>query len=271
MIAKLTIGGREHAFALDRGVSLSIPIDFAAPGPRHFAAPPPKSQPYSTDGFSGEVATGASCNCRAVTFIPHCHGTHTETVAHLLREPTDAWKVIPKGLIPTALISVAPEPARETREQTTPAPWGTDTLITERRLRAAFTQKRPFEPRALIIRTLPNDADKRTRDYSQYVPAYLTREAIEWIVQRNIDHVVLDLPSMDRTHDDGKLTAHRIFFGLPATSTQRGDAARAHCTITELAWIPDEVPDGNYALALAAPAISGDAVPSQPIVYPFVA
>jgi hypothetical protein len=32
--------------------------------------------------------------------------------------------------------------------------------------------------------------------------------------------------------------------------------------------VPDEVPDGPCILALAVPAIGGDAVPSQPIVYP---
>jgi kynurenine formamidase len=268
MLAKLQIAGRDHSFALDRGVSLAIGIDFANGGPRHFGAPAPTSTPFRIDGFSGEVASGASCNCRTITFTPQCHGTHTETVAHLLREPLDAWRTVPKGLLPAAVISLTPEPARETRELTDPPPWGTDTLITERRLRAAFTQARPFEPRALVIRTLPNDAAKRSMDYSELVPPYLSREAVEWLVNRKIDHLVLDVPSVDRTHDDGKLTGHRLFFGLPPGSTSRADAARAHCTVTELAFIPDEVPDGCYALALAVPAIGGDAVPSQPILYP---
>ena len=70
------------------------------------------------------------------------------------------------------------------------------------------------------------------------------------------------------THDEGRLVGHRLFFGLPAGSTARGDAARSRATITELAFIPDEVPDGPCVLTLAVPAIGGDAVPSQPIVYP---
>ena len=53
---------------------------------------------------------------------------------------------------------------------------------------------------------------------------------------------------LDRTHDDGRLVGHRLFFGLPAGSTARGDASRSRATITELAFIPDEVPDGPCVL-----------------------
>jgi hypothetical protein len=104
--------------------------------------------------------------------------------------------------------------------------------------------------------------------YTDLVPPYLTREAVEWLVEKRIEHLVLDVPSVDRTHDEGHLVGHRLFFGLPAGSTARGDASRSRATITELAFIPDEVADGPCILTLAVPAIGGDAVPSQPIVYP---
>jgi kynurenine formamidase len=274
MQAELTVGGQKLRVALDRGVSLAIPVDFsgAAHGPRHFGAPAPASRPYSVGGFSGSVATGASCNCATLTLIPHCQMTHTESVAHLTRESGDAWRVVPRGLLPAVVVSVLPEPARESSESTDPQPWGTDTLVTQRRLRAAWPMLRPamsaFEPVAAIIRTLPNDAAKRTRDYSDLVPPYLTREAVSWLVEKRIEHLVVDLPSVDRTHDEGRLVGHRVFFGLPAGSSARGDAARSRATITELAFIPDEVPDGPCILSLAVPALGGDAVPSQPIVYP---
>lgn len=268
MIAELLIGGQKIRAALDRGVSLAIPVEFGGAGPRHFGAPPPKSVPYTVGAFSGSVATGASCNCSTLTLIPHCQMTHTESVAHLTREPGDAWRVVPRGLLPAVVVSVAPEPARETGESTDPQPWGTDTLITKRRLRAAWPMTRMADPVAAIIRTLPNDAGKRTRDYSEQVPPYLTREAVEWLIEKRIEHLVLDVPSLDRTHDEGRLVGHRLFFGLPPGSAARGDAARSRATITELAFIPDEVSDGPCVLALAVPAIGGDAVPSQPIVYP---
>src|SRR5215471_13116478 len=62
---------------------------------------------------------------------------------------------------------------------------------------------RVVDPLAVVIRTLPNEAAKRTRDYSGQVPAYLTREAVLWLVEKRIEHLVLDVPSLDRTHDEG--------------------------------------------------------------------
>ena len=97
---------------------------------------------------------------------------------------------------------------------------------------------------------------------------YFTREAMQWLVEKRIEHLVVDVPSVDRSHDEGRLVGHRLFFGLPPGSQARGDAARSRATITELAFIPDEVPDGPCILSLAVPALGGDAVPSQPIVYP---
>ena len=268
MIAELNIGGQKIRAALDRGVSLAIAVEFANPGPRHFGVGAPVSTPYASGKFSGSVATGASANCSTITLTPHCQMTHTESVAHLTREAGDAWRVVPRGLLPAVVVSVIPEPARESNESTDPQPWGTDVLITRRRLRAAWPMERMVDPVAAIIRTLPNETSKRSRDYSDTVPPYLTREAVEWLVEKRIEHLVLDVPSLDRTHDEGRLVGHRVFFGLPAGSTARGDASRSRATVTELAFIPDEVFDGPCVLSLAVPAIGGDAVPSQPIVYP---
>jgi arylformamidase len=268
VIAELTIAGQKLRVALDRGVSLAIAVEFGTAGPRHFGAGAPTSKPFAAGNFSGSVASGASANCSTITLTPHCQMTHTESVAHLTREAGDAWRVVPRGLLPAVVVSVIPEPARESSESSDPQPWGTDTLISRRRLRAAWPMTRMVDPVAAVIRTLPNEPAKRSRDYTDLVPPYLTREAVEWLVEKRIEHLVLDVPSLDRTHDDGHMIGHRVFFGLPAGSTARGDAARSRATITELAFIPDEVHDGPCALSLAVPAIGGDAVPCQPIVYP---
>jgi kynurenine formamidase len=268
MIAKLQIAGQEIRVDLDRGVSLAIAVEFGAMGPRHFGVPAPTSEPFSIGSFTGSVATGASVNCSTMTITPHCQMTHTESVAHLTREPGDAWRVVPRGLLPAVVVSVTPEDARESSESSDPPPWGTDSLITRRRLRAAWPMMRMAEPVAAIVRTLPNETSKRSRDYTDVVPPYFTREAVAWLIEKRIEHLVLDIPSLDRTHDHGHLVGHRLFFGLPPGSHSRGDAARSRATITELAFIPDEVLDGPCVLALAVPALGGDAVPSQPIVYP---
>ena len=78
---------------------------------------------------------------------------------------------------------------------------------------------------------------------------------------------MVDLPSIDRARDEGRLTAHRLFFGLPSGESALARALRPQCTVTELAYIPDEAADGAYFLQLQVPAINGDAVPSRPLLY----
>ena len=127
----------------------------------------------------------------------------------------------------------------------------------------------PFQPRAIVIRTLPNDTDKQRRDYTNTTPPYLSREAAEFLVARGIEHLVVDLPSIDRSHDEGHLTAHRVFFGLARGARSLALAGRPRSTVTELASIPTAVADGPYLLEIQVPAIGGDAVPSRPLLYTF--
>jgi kynurenine formamidase len=260
---------------LSRPISLAIDLDFSDRQPRHFGAPQAVSRPFAVPGFSGSVEHGASCNCQTLTLIPHCNGTHTECVGHLTREPLDAHRVAPFGFIPAVLVTVAPVAAGTSGEGTDPTPHPDDQLITRHALErswlaattASSTSPAHFEPRALIIRTLPNRPDKQHRDYSDSTPPYLSREAAELLIERGIEHLVVDLPSIDRAHDEGRLTAHRIFFGLPPSSTTLAQAIRARATVTELAYIPDAAPDGPYLLELQVPALGGDAVPSRPLLY----
>ena len=79
---------------------------------------------------------------------------------------------------------------------------------------------------------------------------------------------MLDLPSADRAADGGRLTAHRIFFGLSAGSRRAAEARRPQASITELASVPAVVPDGYYLLDLQIPAFKADAAPSRPLLYP---
>ena len=266
MNARLEVAGVELRVDLARACDLSLEIDFEAAQVRHFGAPRASSQPYSVPGFPGSVARGASCNCNSVTLIPHCNGTHTEGAGHLTREPLHAQRIVPRGLLPALLLSVSPIPPGQTSESSDPAPHPDDRLITRAALEARWPAV-PFAPRALVIRTLPNEPAKRARDYSAVTPPYLTREAARCLVDRGIEHLVVDLPSIDRAHDEGRLTAHRLFFGLPPGESALARAARSQCTVTELAYVPDEAEDGPYFLQLQVPAINGDAVPSRPLLY----
>jgi arylformamidase len=266
MNARIALGGREVGVDLSRPVSLAVELDFAGPQPRHFGAPRASAQPFEAPGFAGAVVRGASCNCDVISLIPHCNGTHTECVGHLTRERLDASRVAPLGLQPALLVTVDPESAGA--EGSDPEPRASDLLVTRRALERAWLSAAPFEARALIVRTRPNRADKRLHDYSAETPPYLTREAAGLLVERGIVHLVVDLPSIDRSRDEGRLTAHRVFFGLPPGATALAQATRPDATITELAFVPEEVRDGAYLLELQVPALGGDAVPSRPLLYP---
>jgi arylformamidase len=268
MQARVSIAGRDYGVDLAQPIDLAVALDFSGPQPRYFGAPRASSRPFETPGFGfkGSVGRGSSCNCEVITLIPHCNGTHTECVGHLTRERLDAWRVTPTGPLPALLVSATPAEAGD--ESSEPAPQSGDRLITRRALEHSWPAHPQPPPQALIIRTLPNTPDKRSRDYTGQTPPYLSRQAAELLVSRGILHLIIDLPSIDRAHDEGRLTAHRIFFGLPPGAVQLAAAVRAAATITELAFVPDDVADGSYLLELRVPALSGDAVPCRPLLYP---
>ena len=265
--AWIVFDGRDLGIDTANPVSLALELDFAGAQPRHFAAPPASARPFEVGAFKGTVARGASCNCEVLTLIPHCNGTHTECVGHLTRERLDVSRIAPYGFVPALLVSLEPLPAADTDENSVPAAQLGDLLITRAALEEQWPAELPFAPRALVIRTRPNSADKGSRDYSQEVPPYLSQQAAQLLVERSIRHLVVDVPSIDRAHDEGALTAHRIFFGLPPGSTELARAARANSTITELAFVPEGLRDGPYLLELQLPALGGDAVPSRPLLY----
>jgi arylformamidase len=268
--ARIALDGRELAIDAAHPVSLAVELDFAGAQPRHFGAPPASARPFEAPGFSGSVARGASCNCQVLTLIPHCNGTHTESVGHLTRERCDVSRIAPLGFLPALLVTLAAEPAADSGEGSVPAPRAGDLLLTRQALERAWPATLPFTVRALVIRTQPNGTDKRSRDYSGQTPPYLSQQAAALLVARDIRHLVVDVPSIDRARDEGALTAHRIFFGLPQGATELARATRADATVTELAFVPDELRDGPYLLELQLPALSGDAVPSRPLLYPLL-
>ncbi len=265
--AWLEIQGKRVAFDAGAAHSLALELDFDGHGPQWFGAPAPSSEPLRSGSFSGRVVSGASCNASTLKLTPHCDGTHTESVGHLTLERHDVRSVVPGGFIAALLLSVAPRRAAQSGESSRPAPHAADLLITRQSLEQAWIADLPFRPEALIVRTLPNGPEKRSRDYTHSGAAFLSLPAAELLVERGIEHLVLDVPSADRAEDAGQLAAHRVFFGLQPDARALGGARRAQCTITELAYMPETLPDGPCLLQLQVPALSGDALPSRPLLY----
>jgi kynurenine formamidase len=267
--AQLHIDGVTLLADLAAGASLARLLEFDGPQLRCFGAAAASSKPLQIGDFTGRVERGASCNCSVLTLTPHANGTHTEAVGHLTVERVDVQGVIPRRLLTAALLSIEPELAGDSEEGSSPVPHAADLLITRKAIERAWppAPAARLNARAAVIRTLPNEPDKFVEQRAAEAP-FLSREAATWLVAHGIEHLVLDVPSADRSSDGGELTAHRIFFGLPRGSSALADAQRPGSTITELAYVPAALADGWYFLSLQSPAIAGDAVPSRPVLYP---
>jgi arylformamidase len=263
-VMRFEADGRRFRADIGSPVSIAIPLDFTGAQPSCFDAPRAQSQPLRAGPFLGDTRSGGSCNCEILTLAPHCNGTHTECVGHLTDDRVAVSECVAGGLCLARLVSVAPVAACGSGEGSDPAPEPDDRLVTAAALEAALATCGPPPP-ALVVRTF---ADAPHRAYRGPAPApYLSREAAEWLVARRIETLVLDLPSADRADDGGKLTAHRIFFGLPPGSRRAADASRSRASITELAWIGPGIPDGLYLLDLQMPAFLTDAAPSRPLLF----
>lgn len=261
--------GRRLLADLADPLPIAIPLDFGGPQPVFMSAPHATARAVRLEALEGDTRTGSSCNCEQLTLVPHCNGTHTECVGHVTDERISVAETLRGGVSLALLVSVRPQRASATRETSDPPPQAGDRVISAEVLGAALEKHPDLTPRSLVVRTLPNSLERMSRTYSGPAPApYFTREAAELLVERQVVHLVLDVPSADRAHDQGRLTAHRVFFGLPPGSRRASDARRASATITELAFIAPTIRDGFYLLELQIPAFMSDAAPSRPVLYP---
>ena len=87
---------------------------------------------------------------------------------------------------------------------------------------------------------------------------------MEYLVELDIQHLLVDIPSLDREEDGGKLEAHNAFWNYWKDISQ----ARTNCTVTELIYVEDSVKDGMYLLNIQIAAFEMDASPSKPVIYP---
>jgi arylformamidase len=245
-------------------IDISIPLRFNGPQPNAFGTPPAASRPVGSGRLVGDTRAGGSCNFEQVTFIPHCNGTHTECVGHVTHERISVRDCLRQALFRAALVTVEPRPA--TGDEQYPMSLTPDDLvITGEMLRGGI----PWGVTALIVRTSPNDPSKLTRQYGPSGVPFFTNDAVEYVVASGIEHLLVDLPSIDRADDDGRLSDHRIFWGIEQGSFERGEAARTHCTITEMVYVPEDVPDGEYVLNLQIAPFHSDASPSRPLLLPY--
>ncbi len=244
---QIVLNGISFQVDLSHPITLAIPMQAGDQNPNCYYTDPVKIETIRAEGFVGDIQEGGPCNHRQITFAPHGNGTHTECYGHISedRVATIANCLTQFHFI-AKVITVTPL-----------ANSSGDLIIDESQVLPLLKNS---SIKALIIRTLPNDASKSTRQYSGSNPPYMSTALAQGLAECGIQHLLVDLPSVDREEDDGALSAHKAFWGYPAT-------IRKDCTITELIYIAPDVPDGLYLLNLQVMNLHSDASPSNPLLF----
>jgi len=267
MFLEFKINSSNYKIDTINPLPISIPLDFHDGQPNAFGAPKATAEAVETGKFVGDTRRGGSCNFEQYTFIPHCNGTHTESVGHISNERISIHNTLKDPFIPSTLITVNLENATFSKENYKPDKGQDDMFITKKAISDALRNSKQEFLNGLIIRTLPNDDSKKTRAYMKNPPPFFSLEAMEYISGLGVQHLLVDLPSLDRTFDEGLLTAHRIFWGISPKTHHINKQNHSSKTITEMIYVPDNVKDGEYILNLQIADFVADASPSRPILF----
>lgn len=242
---------KNYEIDLSKPIDISIPLTNTDANPIAWYIEKPQIEPVRFGDWIGKVSEGSSTNFNNIFFNPHGHGTHTECLGHITREFYSINQCLKQFFFLAELISIEPEKSSG------------DFIITKSQIEKALNGK---SPEAIIIRTLPNDDFKKHKNYSKTNPPYLLEEAAIFIRESGIKHLLIDLPSVDREEDQGKLLSHRAFWNVNDVDNLNKDA-RLDCTITEMIFVEDKIIDGSYILNLQIASFENDASPSKPILY----
>lgn len=230
---------------LSKPLDISIPLRGDSSNVNAWYVGHPKIEPHTDGEFVGKVSEGASTNFNNIQFNPHAHGTHTECVGHITEDFHSVNQNLKQYFFKAEVITIAPEKYQD------------DFVISRKQLQYAIGNKKR---EALVIRTLPNINDKLSKQYSNSNPPYLLEQAAELLVQKGIEHLLIDLPSVDKENDGGALLAHNAFWNTAGE-------VRLNATITEFIFVANSIKDGKYFLNLQMAPFENDASPSRPVLY----
>ncbi|MAQ73822.1 MAG: hypothetical protein CMG22_01090 [Candidatus Marinimicrobia bacterium] len=253
---KILIKDKNNSYSIDHryGRCLSIPYQYNGEQPNFYHAPKGKARPMNQDGFIGETSDGKGCNVVTIEQNIHCTGTHTECAGHILSDSISINDVLKHEYYYTELISVSPVSSEFCDENYHFPLKDRDKLIT----RTMINGKIPKNSQGLVIRTTPNSLSKMNKKYNSSNTPFFTTNAIQYINDIGIKHLVVDTPTIDRYSDGGILGNHHLFFEKKPPYKK---------TITEMAYIDDKIIDGSYIMTIEIPPMVLDAAPSRPFIF----
>ena len=246
MIASLFHKGKDYKIDFFQPIDISIPLSTEKNCVSAWYVNPMKLEPVENGNWIGDVSKGGSVNFRNITFNPHGNGTHTECVGHISKEFVTINHCLKRFMFLAELITILPTELDNG-----------DFVITKKQLQQALQN---IKPEAIIIRTLSNGLNKLTTQYSNTNPPYILEDAILYLNGIGVEHLLIDMPSIDKENDEGKLLANHAFWQYP-NNTQ------FHKTITEFIYVHNEIMDGTYILNIQIASFENDASPSKPVIY----
>jgi kynurenine formamidase len=248
MKAIIEYNSRKIEVNISDPIDISIPIDTLKQNVNAWYVDDPKIFPEELDGEVIKVSEGAVVNFNNIHFNPHSHITHTECVGHITEEIHSVNKNLKYFIFLAEVVTIAP------------LFHNGDFLIGVKQLKNALRNKKRD---AIVIRTLPNLEEKKSMQYSNTNPTYLSEKAAIYLKEKGIKHLLIDLPSVDKEKDDGQLLSHNAFWNTSGK-------LRMDATITEFIYVPNSVEDGEYLLNLMIAPFENDATPSKPILYKII-
>lgn len=273
MIFSFQINNRSYRINTGKPLDISIPLRFDGDQPNAYGVEKATSKPCEAGTLVGDTRRGGSCNFEQIKLIPHCNGTHTECIGHITKERISIRDSLIDAFIPAILISVELENAPASNEKYSINLRETDKLITAKSVENALRKleihlsEESFAS-GLIVRTLPNEESKLMRTYAEEnIPPFFTSEAMQLIAEKGVKHLLIDMPSIDRIFDEGKLSNHRIFWRIEPEAFVTNEESWIYNTITEMVFVPNRIKDGEYLLNLQIAPFVADAAPSRPILF----
>ena len=246
MIASIFQKGKNYNIDFYQPIDISIPLSSDKNCVSAWYVNPMKLEAVENGDWIGDVNKGGSVNFRNITFNPHGNGTHTECVGHISKEFITINNCLKKFMFLAEVITILPTQLENG-----------DFVITKKQFEIALDG---IKPEALAIRTLSNGLNKLTTQYSNTNPPYILEDAILFLNEIGVEHLLIDLPSLDKENDEGKLLAHHAFWQYPNNTLLQK-------TITEFIYVPNEILDGTYILNLQIASFENDASPSKPLLY----
>lgn len=252
MIATIYLNEKSYQIDFSNPIDISIPLVNSDANPIAWYLEKPDISPVIMGDWIGKVSEGSSTNFNNINFNPHGHGTHTECLGHITNDFYCINDTLRDFFFLAQLVTILPEEQENG-----------DYVITEEQIRAVWIEN---NQKAFIIRSLPNNIEKRHCKYSNTNPPYLSHQAANFLREKGIEHLLIDLPSVDKEKDGGKLLAHKAFWNVKDVQNLNVDAMLSS-TITEFIYVPNEVSDGFYFLNIQIASFVNDASPSKPILY----